>query len=479
MRLTPAMACVMAVLAGAVGAVAAEVTVTTPEELSAALKAARPGDTVVMADGVWADTTIVFDAEGTAQQPITLRAQTPGQAKLTGKSRLRIGGAFLVVDGLLFAEGAAPGDEVIAFRRDSQRLAHDCRLTNCAIIDYNPPEKKPGCKWLSLYGINNRVDHCYLKGKTDEGTTLVVWVGATPNHHRIDHNLFGPREPLGVNGGETIRVGTSEVSMNVSATVVEDNVFDGCQGEAEIISSKSCENIYRYNTFLDSGGALTLRHGNRCVVEGNWFFGHGKSSTGGIRIIGEDHQVLNNYMCGLGGRGARAALSIVNGIPDSELSGYWQVKRALIAFNTIVDCKTPLVIGLSAGETNSLPPLDCTIANNVIVGNTAPIITQAAEPVNMTWQGNVVFGADLGIAQPAGITVADPKLTLGEDGLWRPGPDSPLTGAAQGSFPAVTQDIDGHERAGRLDVGCDQRSDAPVQHRPLKPSEVGPDWLIR
>jgi len=59
--------------------------------------------------------------------------------------------------------------------------------------------------------------------------------------------------------------------MRNSRAVVESNLFDRCDGELEIISSKSCENVYRHNTFLDCAGMLTLRHGNRCTVEGNFF----------------------------------------------------------------------------------------------------------------------------------------------------------------------------------------------------------------
>jgi poly(beta-D-mannuronate) lyase len=50
--------------------------------------------------------------------------------------------------------------------------------------------------------------------------------------------------------------------MSNSRTVVEHNLFQECNGEIEIVSSKSCENTYRYNTFLNCEGAVTLRHGD-------------------------------------------------------------------------------------------------------------------------------------------------------------------------------------------------------------------------
>ena len=79
------------------------------------------------------------------------------------------------------------------------------------------------------------------------------------------------------------------MSTNLSRTVVENNLFEQCNGDVEIVSNKSGENVYRHNTFVECVGALTLRHGKGCVVEGNYFLGHLAPQTGGVRIIGEDH----------------------------------------------------------------------------------------------------------------------------------------------------------------------------------------------
>ena len=233
-------------------------------------------------------------------RPIVIRAATPGKVVLSGESRLRLAGSYLQVEGLSFERGHHDGD-VISFRADSKRMARHCRITQCAVRDYNGPDKKQkDTKWVSIYGTQNRFDHCHLTGKTSPGTTLVVWLADEPNGHQIDHNYFGPRPSLGENGGETIRVGDSNWSQHSSQTLVESNLFERCNGEIEIVSNKSCDNVYRGNTFVECEGALTLRHGNRCTVEGNFFFGNGKKMTGGVRIIGEDHRIVNNYFQRLG-----------------------------------------------------------------------------------------------------------------------------------------------------------------------------------
>ena len=145
--------------------------------------------------------------------------------------------------------------------------------------------------YVHLFGADNRVDHCYLAGQNQRLSTLQVEAEGKPNRHRIDHNHFGPRPPLGRNGGETIRVGYSHQSMNNSGTIVEHNLFDRCDGEIEIISSKSCDNIYRYNTFLDCAGMLTLRHGNRYPSTATSSSASTSAAPAAIRVIGEDHTV--------------------------------------------------------------------------------------------------------------------------------------------------------------------------------------------
>ena len=445
--------------------------VTDPAALRAAAAKAAPGDTIVMADGEWKDADLVFDAAGTASSPITLKAQTPGKVVITGRSSLRIGGDYLVVDGLKFISGYTPGKSIIDFRNGSRHLANHCRLTNCAIVEFNPPDPKTQTTWVAVYGRFNRVDHCWFTGMRHKGVQLCVipTPGGEPNESRIDHNYFGDRARGDENGYETIRVGTSEVSMQISRATIESNLFLHCDGEMEVISNKTCENVYRGNTFIDCRGQLCLRHGKRCRVEGNFFFGTGVSNASGVRVIDEGHVVVNNYFSGLKGNKARGALILASGIPKSPLSGYMQVKNALIAFNTFVDCRESIVIGNVEGGTKaSLPPANCTLANNLVVGRSGPLMKMLNAPVGMKYEGNIMFGAAVGLEPHPGINVADPKLIAGPDKLMRPAPDSPALGAAAGEYPAVTDDMDGQPRpAARQDVGADQASPAP--HHPPPP----------
>ncbi len=316
--------------------------------------------------------------------PITIRFSNPRRcaSSISAKRLARsLDGAYLVISGIHLkdfggpeaADGKGNGDGIAI-------LANHSRLTDCAI------ENGKTHFMVHLIGSDNRMDHCFLAGKTSGEPTFQIEVPFDrPDNDLIDHNHFGERKPLGRNGGETIRVGYSGQSMNSSKAIVEHNLFDRCDGEIEIISSKSCDNIYRYNTFLDCAGMLTLRHGNRAVVEGNFFIAHHKKDSGGIRIIGEDHVIVNNYIDGVD----KGAFWITSGVPNSKLIQYICARRAIIAHNTVVDSAGPY-IDLAAGMNGAgrkIKPDQLTIADNLFsVGKSGELIKSAdSEGEYNTW----------------------------------------------------------------------------------------------
>ena len=467
---------------------ATEYRVSNNAQIIAAMSSAQPGDTLTMTNGTWANAAILFAGSGTAEAPILLRAESYGGVILTGYSTLSISGRHLVVDGLLFRSGSSPSGPVITFK--GTVISDSCRLTNCSIIDYNPPVLTTDIDWVALYGSHNRVDHCFFRGKTNKGTVIVVWCDTTKSdYHRIDHNYFGSRTPLNddptkptsfANGFETIRVGTGAVSTTNSYTVVESNYFFKCDGDAEFISNKSNGNTYRYNTFVSCQGQLSMRQGNACIIEGNFILGNhatGYRGTGGIRLTGADHKVFNNYVSGVDNNKAGSALALMDGTVPAVTPSYPQVRRAVVAFNTFVDNAYSISLGVN-NNNGTLAPDSCIIANNVVTTTVSkPLVAVFDTLTNLTWQGNLFFGGSaLGIVQPNGITISDPKMIMASDGLWRPGSGSPVvsTSVSAGSFPFVVSDMDGQLRDSSPDVGADEVSTAVVTRWPLTPADVGP-----
>ncbi len=426
MHRSRAVSAIALALAAAHAAGGAETLVRTQQEYQDAVRSARPGDSVVLADGVWKDFEMLFTGNGTADAPITLRAETKGRVVVTGRSNLRIAGEHLIVSGLVFRDGHTPTNDVIAFRRTKQHLANHTRVTEVVIDRFNNPERHETDFWVMMYGKGNRFDHSMLIGKSNSGVTMAVRLDSEAsqnNAHRIDHNYFGHRPILGSNGGETLRIGTSKYSLADSRTLVERNYFERCNGEVEIISSKSGGNVFRGNVFVESRGTLTLRHGNGNRVEGNVFFGNGVQHTGGIRVINKRQTITSNYLFGLTGRRFAGALVVMNGVPDSPINRYHQVEDAVIENNTILDSDH---IELAAGsdEERSAVPITTQFRNNLIA-NRAPKDSIAVHDdiSGIEFAGNVYDGVEK-VPDADGFEQRRVEFERGANGLAYPVHDS-------------------------------------------------------
>ena len=367
--------------------------VSNVTELNKAVKTALPGAVITMSNGEWKNIEILFETNGTAAKPITLKAQTKGKVIISGESNLRIAGNYLNVEGLVFKNGYSPTSDIIAFRKDSKILAYNCRLSEVVIDNFNSPERNNVEAWVVLFGRNNAVEHCQFIDKRNQGVTLIVRLDtdeSAENKHLIAHNYFGYRQNLGSNGGETIRIGTSHNSMKNSQSIVEYNYFDRCNGEHEIISNKSNQNTYRFNTFFECKGTLTMRHGNETWVEGNVLIGNGVAFTGGIRVINEKQTVINNYCEGLTGNRFRGALTIMNGVPNSPLNRYVSVKESKVLNNTFVDCGF-IELGAGNDKERSEAPQSTIVKNNLFYSsNTPQHFGVNADLSGITFENNVV-----------------------------------------------------------------------------------------
>ena len=451
---------------------ARELPVGNGAELDQALAGARPGDTILLADGSYHDLHVSLRGSGEAGRPITLRAAHPGKATLAGGSSISIRGRWLTLEGIRFDHTSTTPITV----RESQ----NCRVTGCAILRCNPMDNSR-MHWIRISGgesQGNRIDHCYTEGKLKDGVVVTVEGddGKMPQDTRIDHNHFKEVTRAVQNGMETIRIGTSQFAQLDTRAVVEYNLFEECNGDAEIISSKSCGNTFRYNTFRNCDGGLAMRHGHRGLVEGNYFFGNGRPKTAGIRVHGSDHRVINNYLEGLG----QFSLALPAGQSKFVPSGHEPTVRCVVAYNTVVDPLGPaLVVGEGRSELLDTAPSGTLVANNLFAAARGTLIQQPFRG-DMRWLGNFLFihaDANAGELPANGARVYDATLERDADGLLRPRDGSPVLAAAVPLAFAVTDDIEGQPRRPRPDVGADQRSSSPVLRRPLRPADVGPDWL--
>ena len=448
----------------------------------------NPGDTIIMSNGTWVDQVISLKATGTQNEPIVLMAETAGDVVLTGNSTLAFSGSYIIVEGLYFKDGNPGSSAVISFRTSSSYLAKNCRVTNCAIKDYNPTNKTTDNKWVSIYGENNQVDHCSFENKNNSGTLLVVWLksGLTPNHI-IKDNYFGYRNANldsngnELNGQEIIRIGDSSTSMTTANVSLTGNFFEHCNGEIEIISNKSCGNYYSNNIFYECSGMLTLRHGNNCTVEGNYFFGNGVSGSGGVRVIGEDHKVYNNYFENLEGTNYRSAICLVRGKENSALNEYFQVKNALVTFNTMVNCKQSFSVNYNSSSSLTLPPIGTTIAHNHVYNETSIskisvlVNRENVEDMDVTWRNNLmnqgaVYNLDYSDEQILKGVDPDMKLAGTTPDMFEPSPETALLNYVTSEYEDISIDIRGRDRLNQKLPGASQATGTVTRQIPHRGS---------
>ena len=467
------------------------IVVKSNDELYAAISDAKPGDNIVLANGVWKDVEIKITNSGTEEHPISLSAETAGKVTLEGRSDLQIGGDHIKVEGLYFVNGYSPSKSVIHFAV-KDKVANHCVVTNCVIKDYNQMQRNHQDLWILIKGRHNQLDHCYFTGKSNRGPTLRVDLEGNQNinnYHKIINNHFGPRPPKGGPSAETIQIGNSYTSMCPSYTLVANNLFDECNGEVEVISSKTNFNEFRNNVFYKSEGSLVTRHGNYCTVDGNYFIGDESSSNvGGVRLIGTGHTVTNNYFYNLRGQEFRSPLAVMNGIPKSPLNRYIQVTDVIVAHNSWINCIEPLQFGvgsnvsqkdvLPASEIRSARPIRTVVANNLIYntkGDDTPIVAHDKLD-GILFKSNVINNQGVDFEKPDGVNTAAFELNKIGEYIWAPSVGFPSEEVYTGfGFEQFNKDLFGNSRDDNNRVGAitGQPASAPPI---LDRSQYGTDW---
>lgn len=438
------------------------------EEFTLAAKGLEPGDEIVLANGNWHNSEFVLEGRGSAEQPIRLTAQEPGKVRVTGESNLSISGEHIVVSDLVFVDGFTPTSEVIAFRTSKDEVANYTRVTNTVIDGFSNPERYSSDIWVTLYGKHNRFDHNTLINKGNSGVTLAVRMNtreSQENEHIIEYNYFGPRQTLGSNGGETLRIGTSHYSREYSNTIVRNNFFDRTGGELEIISSKSCGNEIRDNVFFESQGTLTMRHGHHTLVESNYFLGNRKANTGGIRVINGHQTVRNNYLYGLTGYRFYGALVVMNGVPNGPINRYDPVVESVIE-NNIVANSDHIQLCAGSDAERSAPPTSTRITNNTFMSETNKDPFTIYDDISgIEFRGNRINeGLNLPIEQ--GFSRTPYALQQNDYGLFSPSPSIlKATGLAELRLP-VEKASSGADFYPKHDLRAEFRSGTHTQVAP-------------
>ena len=451
--------------------------ISNPEDLTALSATLDAGDTVILADGMYSsDARIKFSpTTGSSALPITFRSQTLGGVKFTGGLQMDIGGDYVVIDGFHW-QGGYGSSNFIQFR-DGSNYANHSTIQNCAIdgLTVSPDDQETGTsvkhRWIVLYGTYNTVNNCSFMNKTNAGVIVLVELQYNAEDdpcatvgHTISNNYFykyAKTDTSLTNAGdsETIRLGSSGNQNVNNNTTVSNNYFVEADGENEIITNKSKNNIFTNNTFRRCRGSLVLRHGSDALVDGNYFLGEDIEGTGGIRITDSDHTITNNYIQDCINVASQAqwnnGITFLGGGDNNAVAcnstgttnGYQKVENITLSNNTIVNTNAPLYYNTSKGSNDPTGAVE----NNLIYfaasdPNLTDVITGNYSDLGsgLTYAGNVYTGTDLGVTNTGFSEETGITATVDGEIFTFSGTGSSGKGADMGVYEPTTDDMVGY-----------------------------------
>lgn len=464
------------------------VKVDSLEALRTAIDEAQRGDLIEVADGDYTNMEVLsIQIQATAENPVVIRAENIGEAWIYGEAGMVMDNCrYVAVVGFRFRHL----DKTSAMGINA---CQHCRFSRNS-ISLEEQEGEHHAHYLTVGGNHsraNRVDHNEFAYKSSRGV-MVATGGAdvelnnqSTQYDRIDHNYFHDFEKGDRNGFETIRLGLSTYSHSYGYITVDNNLFVRCSGEGEIISVKCNGNMLKNNTFIDCFGMLTLRNCHECTCDGNMFFNpEGNEGRYGIRLYGQDHRIINNYMQNLTSPAIiiracdieRRTKPRYKYGEDEEWGAYQRIERAIVAHNTIVNCRVAFQIG-DESEDRPLAPRDCTIANNIIVSDQKKINQLRSQPENWTWLNNIVSASAedasfvLDIPE-SGLIWTAPEFIRGGR-VWKLSAKSPAINASAPLSIDVERDFEQQQRLDTPDIGADEFSFSQPTGGPLTPDDVG------
>lgn len=456
--------------------------INAPEELENYTYVA--GDVIILANGVYnTDERIDFIGNGTSDDPIIFRAESPGGVVFSGGLQMNIGGDYVIVDGFHW-QGGYGASNFIQFRNGTDYANHST-IQNCAIdgLEIHPDDVIDDLangsitkhRWIVLYGTYNSVINCSFMNKASAGALVLAEYQYNSEDdpcaivgHTISNNYFYHYEKIDnslSNSGdsETIRIGSSGDQNVNSSVIVSNNYFVESDGENEIITNKSKNNIFINNTFRRCRGSLVLRHGSEATVDGNYFLGEDVDGTGGIRITDSDHVITNNYIQDCITVNSQAkwnnGITFLGGGDNNAVvctstntsNGYQKSENINLSNNTIINTNAPLFYNIDKGSTDPTG----TVSNNLIYFTAAdPNLTDVISGdtptsyadlgTTLIYSGNVYTGTVLGETNAGFSEETGIMATANGEIFTFSGTGSAGKGADLGAYEPTTDDMVGY-----------------------------------
>lgn len=261
------------------------VNVANATQLSTALSNAAAGDDIVLANGTY-NSTFTLSADGTATNPIQIRAQNPNNAVIQG--RLFVAGRHAIVQHLRW-QSFTGGDSIV------EVTGRDCRLTR---------------NWFIGCGVSNGAQRGIVRlqpGAHDcevsynefrqfaQRAICVRSISGGALRAVIRRNYL--KQNTVVSGFSGVAIGFGGDSEQGSAMrtellgLVEYNLIEDVGGGmGNILQAKSSRNTFRFNTARNCDSFMEIRSGQFCDLIGNAIL-----NGGGPSVQGVGHRMIGNY----------------------------------------------------------------------------------------------------------------------------------------------------------------------------------------
>jgi poly(beta-D-mannuronate) lyase len=491
---------------------------TDIDEFIDAVNHAQAGDEIILANGsynVRRNEDTKFSRNGTPANPIIVRAETVGGARLQGTAGYTFDNCkFFTWYGFNHAHEATSKEENIVFVGGNNNRFARCDIKLADKIEIDGEVKRADeiegkdkeflddenvRHWLKISNCKTmKVDHCHFHNKETKGNFCIVGFdqdnknGEGPlfeyNHFQHqDLDLHVDAEDIGDAGGEGVRIGHSDMDRTYFRAIFRYNYLDKCNGDGETVTNKSSGNIYYKNSWVDNNGSLVLRHGDSTAVLGNYF------EACGLRVGGADNLIANNcFTRNSNDNDGRRPLVIMNGkeVRPKGSGGTMEcVVNNDIILNTFAngDGRTEKIV-LWGWSGNSEVPIGNRFRGNIITARHGKLLEFAndADESDNTITDNIGFvtgDAEFGALAPGMATRIDPLLILGDgdsnDGIYRLQEGSPARNKFSGTpFGSLTNvDIFGMTRSENTDAGCCQffsTGSTTIPKKRITPEDVGP-----
>jgi len=317
--------------------------ISTEQEFKAIESVLLAGDEVIIKSGNYTNWAVTISAKGTSAKPILISSEKLRMVVFSGdvaKPIFEISGEYIFIRGISFKNCMLSKNATLI----ELKATKYCKVSGCSFSGNKVSAQFTPLVVISGKGSGNSInDSSFISNIDNQDVQVKITKDAYPKFTLIENNLFKDKNkvswPNG-NGGECIQVGQDPVLLGNQRpeTLVQKNRFIHCNAENEVISNKSSGNKYLNNYFEDNDGELVMRGGHDCTISNNTF----KGGTGGIRVNGTGHQIINNKLDGI-----RTAIRLMYGMAKGkdEIGFYIAASDCIIKSNMITNATTGILIG--------------------------------------------------------------------------------------------------------------------------------------